>query len=102
MSTTPPRNVIYYNDGSNPIPPAGISGLPYTDVILAFLVPGDNLNLMGQGGAFGSDGNPNAKDIQALQNVGKNVLISVGGPRSTSRPVPGSSTPKTWMAWRNR
>ncbi len=44
MSTTPPRNVIYYNDGSNPIPLARISGLPYTDVILAFLVPGDNLS----------------------------------------------------------
>jgi chitinase len=79
MSTTPPRNVIYYNDGSNPISLAGISGLPYTDVILAFLVPGDDLNLRGQGGAFDSDGNPNKKDIQALQNAGKNVLISVGG-----------------------
>ena len=79
MSTTPPRNVIYYNDGSNPIPLAGIGGLPYTDVILAFLVPGDNLTLMGQGGAFGSNGNPNPEDVQALQNVGKNVLISVGG-----------------------
>jgi chitinase len=79
MSTAPPRNVIYYNDGSNPIPLAGISGLPYTDVILAFLVPGDNLNLTGQGGAFDSDGNPDPKDIQALQNAGKNVLISVGG-----------------------
>ena len=79
MDTTPPRNVIYYNDGSNPITLAGISGLPYTDVILAFLVPGDNLNLTGQGGAFGSDGNPNPNDIQALQNAGKNVLVSVGG-----------------------
>ena len=79
MSTTPPRNVIYYNDRSNPIPLAGISGLPYTDVILAFLVPDDNLNLMGQGGAFGSGGNPNPKDIQALLDAGKNVLISVGG-----------------------
>jgi chitinase len=79
MSTTPPRNVIYYNDGSNPIPLAGISDLPYTDVILAFLVPGDNLNLTGQGGAFDSGGNPNPNDIQALQNAGKNVLISVGG-----------------------
>jgi hypothetical protein len=79
VSTTPPRNVIYYNDGSNPIPLAGISGLPYTDVILAFLVPGDNLTLTGHGGAFGSGGNPNPEDIQALQNAGKNVLISVGG-----------------------
>jgi chitinase len=79
MSTTPPRNVIYYNDGSNPIPLAGISGLPYTDVILAFLVPGDNLNLTGQGGAFDSGGNPDPDDIQALQNAGKNVLISIGG-----------------------
>jgi chitinase len=79
MSTAPPRNVIYYNDGSNPIPLARISGLPYTDVILAFLVPGDNLKLTGQGGAFDSDGNPNPNDIQALRNAGKNVLISVGG-----------------------
>lgn len=79
MSTAPPRNVIYYNDGSNPIPLAEISGLPYTDVILAFLVPGDNHTLTGQGGAFGSGGNPNPNDIQALQNAGKNVLISVGG-----------------------
>ena len=83
MSTTPPRNVIYYNDGSNPIPLAGISGLPYTDVILAFLVPGDNLSLTGHGGAFGSDGNPNLDDIQALQDVGKNVLISVGGAKES-------------------
>lgn len=79
MSTTPPRNVIYYNDRSNPIPLAGIGGLPYTDVILAFLVPGDNLSLTGQGGAFGSGGNPDPNDIQALQDAGKNVLISVGG-----------------------
>jgi len=79
MSTTPPRNVIYYNDGSNPISLAGISGLPYTDIILAFLVPDGNLNLMGQGGAFDSNGNPNPNDIQTLQNAGKNVLISVGG-----------------------
>ena len=83
MSTTPPRNVIYFNDGSNPIPLARISGLPYTDVILAFLVPGDNLSLTGHGGAFGSDGNPNLDDIQALQDVGKNVLISVGGAKES-------------------
>ncbi len=37
MSTTPPRNVIYYNDGSNAISLTQISSLPYTDVILAFL-----------------------------------------------------------------
>jgi len=79
MSTTPPRNVIYYNDGSNPISLARISSLPYTDVILAFLVPDGNLNLMGQGGAFDANGNPNPSDIQTLQNTGKNVLISLGG-----------------------
>ena len=95
MSTTPPRNVIYYNSGSNPISLAGICGLPYTDVILAFLVPDDNFNLTGQGGAFDSDGNPNPNDIQALQNAGKNVLISVGGARRVSRPVTGSITPRT-------
>ena len=79
MSTTPPRNVIYYNDGSNMISLARISSLPYTDVILAFLVPDDNLNLMGQGGAFDVNGNPNPEDIRTLQNAGKNVLISLGG-----------------------
>lgn len=89
-------------DGSNPIPLAEISGLPYTDVILAFLVPGDNFNLTGQGGAFDSDGNPNLNDIHALENAGKNVLISVGGPRRASRPVTGSGTPGTCMAWWNR
>jgi chitinase len=79
VSTTPPRNVIYYDDNSNPISLAGISGLPYTDVILAFLVPGSDYNLVGQGGAFDSAGNPDPDAIQALQNAGKNVLISVGG-----------------------
>ncbi len=81
--TAPPRNVIYYNSNvdpnNNPAPLTDIVGLPYTDVILAFLVPDGNFNLMGQGGAFGSDGNPNQNDVQALQSAGKNVLISVGG-----------------------
>jgi hypothetical protein len=55
---------------------AGIGNLPYTDVIVAFLVPDDNLNLHGSGGAF----NDNLQSsIQTLQNAGKNVLISLGG-----------------------
>jgi chitinase len=74
--TIPPRNVIYYNSDANQIPLAGIANLPYTDVIVAFLVPDDNLNLIGNGGAF-SDNLQN--NIQALQNANKNVLISVGG-----------------------
>jgi Glycosyl hydrolases family 18 len=75
--TTQPRNVIYYNNGSVPL--GEIIGLPYTDVILAFLVPDSNFNLMGQGGAFGSDGKPAKGYVQALHNDHKNVLISVGG-----------------------
>ena len=39
MSTTPPRNVIYYNNAANPIPLAGIASLAYTDIILGFLLP---------------------------------------------------------------
>ena len=74
--TTPPRNVIYFSSRANQIPLAGIGNLPYTDVIVAFLVPDDNLNLHGSGGAF----NDNLQSgIQTLQNAGKNVLISLGG-----------------------
>src|SRR6516164_5787471 len=73
---TPPRNVIYYSSNANPIPLAGIASLPYTDVIVAFLVPDGNLNLVGAGGAF--DGNLQS-NIRTLQNAGKNVLISFGG-----------------------
>jgi chitinase len=74
--TDPPRNVIYFNSNANQICLPGIGGLPYTDVIVAFLVPDSNLNLAGAGGAF--DGNLQIY-IRALQNAGKNVLISFGG-----------------------
>ena len=50
--TSPPRNVIYFSSRANQIPLAGIGDLPYTDVIIAFLVPDDDLNLHGSGGAF--------------------------------------------------
>jgi chitinase len=72
----PPRNVIYFSSGANEIPLAGIGGLPYTDVIIGFLIPGDDLVLRGSGGAFNDDLRGN---IEALQNAGKNVLISLGG-----------------------
>ena len=74
--TNPPRNIIYYSSNANQIPLAGIANLPYTDVIIAFLIPGDNLVLIGSGGAFDDNLQSN---IQTLQNAGKNVLISVGG-----------------------
>jgi hypothetical protein len=38
----PPRNVIYFSSNANQIPLAGIANLPYTDVIVAFLVPDGN------------------------------------------------------------
>jgi chitinase len=74
--TIPPRNVVYFSSGANEIPLAGIGGLPYTDVIIGFLVPDDDLILHGSGGAFNDDLRGN---IEALQNAGKNVLISLGG-----------------------
>jgi chitinase len=74
--TVPPRNVIYFSSGANQIPLAGIGSLPYTDVIVAFLIPDDDLILRGSGGAFNSNLQTN---IKALQDAGKNVLISFGG-----------------------
>jgi chitinase len=76
------RNVIYYNNNSNPITLAEIANLPYTDVILAFAVVNQFLAVEGNGGAF-----PVTLDteraIRALQNAGKNVLVSFGGDPST-------------------
>jgi chitinase len=74
--TTPPRNVIYFSSNANQISLAGIGNLPYTDVIIGFLVPNNNLELVGAGGAFDDNLQSN---IRALQNAGKNVLISFGG-----------------------
>jgi chitinase len=75
-NTNPPRNVIYFSSNANQIPLAGISNLPYTDVIVGFLVPDGNLDLHGDGGAFGDN---LQRNIQTLQEAGQNVLISVGG-----------------------
>jgi chitinase len=72
------RNVIYYNSSNNQISLAGIAQLPYTDVIIANIQPtsASDLTLQGYGPAFD---NNLASNIQALQNAGKNVLISFGG-----------------------
>jgi chitinase len=78
------HNVIYFSSSANQIPLPGIADLPYTDVIVGFLVPDENLNLVGAGGAFDYDLQSN---IQALQSAGKNVLISFGGQRSHPRPT---------------
>ena len=78
MPLLPPRNVIYFNANNNQIPLVGIAQLPYTDVIIANLQPtsASNLTLQGYGPAFDDNLKSN---IQALQNAGKNVLISFGG-----------------------
>jgi len=76
FDTTPPRNIIYFDSKANQIPLEGIGTLPYTDIIIGFLVPDGNLDLVGAGGAFNKDLQSN---IQTLQSAGKNVLISVGG-----------------------
>ena len=75
------RNLIYYNDNANQIPLAGIANLPYTDVIIGFLVPGpDGQTLVGGGGPNGSAFDDQLQNnIRILQNAGKRVLISVGG-----------------------
>ena len=75
---TPPRNVIYYNDNTNPL--SDLANTAYTDVILGFMAVDANMNVSGNGGAF--DGNLQ-NNIQMLQNAGKNVLISLGGDNST-------------------
>jgi chitinase len=56
---------------------AGIANLPYTDVILGFLIPNSNVTGLVKDGAAFPDTIQN--DIQLLQSAGKNVLISVGG-----------------------
>jgi hypothetical protein len=70
------RNTIYYNDNANQIPLAGIANLnlPYTDVIIGFLIPGsDGTTLVGGGGPNGG-----AFDDQ-LQNCGCSTSIDDGG-----------------------
>ncbi len=94
MSDTPPpyplpRNVIYFFHAANPISLAGIANLPYTDVILGFLIPDSTVTgLMGDGPAFTDT---LQSDIQLLQSAGKNVLISVGGEVNNTDPA--------WTGW---
>jgi chitinase len=85
----PPRNVIYFFHAANPIPLAGIANLPYTDVIVGFLIPDSTVTgLMGDGPAFTAT---LQNDVQLLQSAGKNVLISVGGEVNNTDPA--------WTGW---
>jgi chitinase len=91
MSTNPPRNVIYFSNAANSIPLAGIATLPYTDVIVGFLIPDSNvINLVGDGPAF-ADLSKLRSDIKTLQGAGINVLISVGGEVNNDDP--------NWTGW---
>lgn len=88
----PPRNVIYFFNTANPISLAGIANLPYTDVILGFLIPdsssnANELTLTWDNPAFTAT---LQSDTQILQAAGKNVLISVGGEVSNK---------PTWTGW---
>jgi chitinase len=88
-NTSSPRNVIYYSSSANPITLAEIASLPYTDVILGFLIPNPTVTkLIADGGAFTDTVQ---RDIQTLQAAGKNVLISVGGEVNNDDP--------TWAGW---
>jgi hypothetical protein len=40
-NATPPRNIIYFSSDANQIPLAGIGTLPYTGIIVGFLIPDD-------------------------------------------------------------
>jgi glycosyl hydrolase family 18 (putative chitinase) len=88
----PPRNVVYFRRATNSISLAGIANLPYTDVIVGFLIPGSN-GLAGNGPAF-TDTQTLQNNIQLLQSAGKNVLISVGGEVSNKPNWTGWSSPK--------
>jgi len=88
----PPRNVIYFFHAmttGNPISLAGIANLPYTDVILGFLIPGST-GLTGDGPAF-TDTAILQNDMQLLRSAEKNVLISVGGAVNNTNPK--------WKSW---
>ena len=88
----PPRNVVYFRHATNLISLAGIANLPYTDVIVGFLIPG-SIGLTGDGPAF-IDTQTLQNNIQLLQSAGKNVLISVGGEVSNKPNWTGWSSPK--------
>jgi chitinase len=87
----PPRNVIYFFTAANPISLAGIANLPYTDVVLGFLVPGSAVPELAPGGPAFTDTLQLQSDIQILQAAGKNVLISVGGEVNNTKPK--------WTGW---
>jgi hypothetical protein len=92
------RNVIYYNASNPTIPLAGIANLPYTHVIVGFLIPDSIIiNLIGDGSAFGglSQLQQLQTDIKTLQGAGKSVLISVGGQVKN----PGAVGYSTWTGW---
>jgi chitinase len=94
VSDTPPsyplpRNVIYFFHTTNPISLAGIANLPYTDVVLGFLIPDSTVTkLVKDGSAFPAT---IQSDIKSLQAAGQNVLISVGGGVNNADP--------TWTGW---
>ena len=88
----PPRNVIYFFHAmttANPISLAGTANLPYTDVILGFLIRGST-GLTGDGPAF-TDTAILQNDMQLLRSAEKNVLISVGGAVNNTNPK--------WKSW---
>ena len=97
------RNTIYYNDNANQIPLAGIANLnlPYTDVIIGFLVPGpDGTTLVGGGGPNGGAFDDQLQNnIRILQNARRRVLISVGGSTFPSSSYQGYAGSPEGMAY---
>jgi chitinase len=90
------RNVIYVNGWSVPVQQPGggtgyfpytyASDFSYTDVILGFLIPDGNGNLIGDGSVLPTGSDPNdplvpyvKAAIKGFQNAGQNALVSVGG-----------------------
>ena len=112
-----PRNVVYYETEQVPgipDPPTGgalpwldtVQKLPYTDVIIGFLVPDPtNTYLIGDNSdIWGPDNNINGQPLMQLQRYiqlirqKQNVLLSVGGmvqPNGTSR----AWTSQLYQSW---
>jgi chitinase len=77
-NTIAPRNVVYFNNGRFPL--GNIRGLPYTDVIIGFLVPHDNPDgSYTLGWDAGSFDDKFRGVVAQLKQAGKNVLVALGG-----------------------
>ena len=79
---TPLRNVIYFDSDANGTL-ADIVDLPYTHVIVCFMLTNDGINVHGDGAAFANGVGNLQGNILKLKAAGKKVLVSLGGDSNT-------------------